>query len=260
MPEGVETAIVTDHLISRLFQNGRGLYFIAAIRYGDKFNDVDITKLIPALGQPLLDVFCKGKAYFIRFTNEISLRAHAGMEGHWSFEHEKHAHFRFDFGITPNAKQGVSIYYVNQRFGDFNIFTSEQELAQEVNRLAPGFIGRFLLTLEEWLYRVSKFTAGKMVRRALLEQDSLCSGIGNYLLAEILYYAKLHTEITFGELSQERITNLYHVCAFTVKGHYEGTLQKVIYGKQYCPNGHQIEKPRRGGRGMWHCPVEQIKI
>jgi formamidopyrimidine-DNA glycosylase len=235
------------------------LYFIAATRYGDKFNDVDITKLIPALKQPILDIFFKGKAYFIRLTKDISLHAHFMMDGVWAFEHEKHAHFRFDFGLTPDAIEGISVYYVNQRFGEFHILTSEQELANEVNKLAPGFLGRFLLSQEEWMFRISKFSGRKMLRKALMEQDSLCSGIGNYLLAEILYYAKLHPNITIGELSPEQKTDLYWICGLTIKGHYNGSLEKVIYGKRYCPHGHDIVKIKDGNRHLWYCGVEQVR-
>lgn len=56
--------------------------------------------------------------------------------------------------------------------------------------------------------------------------------VGNFLLAEILYYAKLHPDVTVGNLSNQQISELYDICLYTVKGHYENTLQKVIYGKK----------------------------
>jgi len=257
MPEGTVVAQYTDLLISKLFQNEKGLYFIAATKYGDKFDNTDINKLTPALGFRILDIFFKGKSYFIRLSNGIIIYAHMMMGGYWAFENEKHAHFRFDFGLTPDAKEGVSLYYINTRFGDFEILNSELELENKLNRLAPGFIGRFLLSLEEWQFRISRFGKTKMVRRALMEQDSLCSGIGNFLCMEILYYAKLNPNILFGELNQQQIINLYQICAFTIKGHYDGSLEKVIYGKKQCPNGHKISKIKNGNRHVWYCEIEQ---
>lgn len=257
MPETTVVAQYTDLLISKLFRERKGLYFIAAVKLSDKFEHINLNLLIPALRQPILDIFFKGKAYFIRFSRNLCIYAHHFMSGYWTFEPEKHAHFRFDFGLTPDAKEGVSLYYINTRFGDFEILNSELELENKLNRLAPGFIGRFLLSLEEWQFRISRFGKTKMVRRALMEQDSLCSGIGNFLCMEILYYAKLKPNATFGDLSLQQTVNLYNICLFTVKGHYDGTLEKVIYGKRYCPHGHEILKLKNGNRHIWYCGVEQ---
>ena len=96
------------------------------------------------------------------------------------------------------------------------------------------------------------------MREALLDQKQLCSGIGNYLRIEIFYYAKFHPDVTIGKLTEGMKLNLYHICLNVIQGHYQGTIDKVVYEKQYCPNGHLLTKEKRSGRPFYYCSVEQV--
>jgi len=260
MPEVVETVRAADKLIAALQEGGKWMYFVNAFKIGGRMN-AEPTSLIPALDQPIVDLFTKGKYYFIRLANWITIKAHCGMIGHWDFNYPPNlanTHFRLDFHTTSDYYMPCrTLYFVNGRFGSFEILTSEMQLKVALDQLADGFIGRFILDKNNWCGRITTISKTKLVRDVLLDQKMLCSGIGNYLVAEIMYYARLHPLITFGQLQTIELYQLYDVCLQVVKGHYELTLEKVIYGRSQCPCGHQIQTLESKDRKAWFCPVEQ---
>lgn len=255
MPEGPLVQQETDMLQAALFRDGKWMRFYDFIVYNTRYG-VNIDDLIPSHDQPIVDIFCKGKNFFILLANNITIRAHHMMGGMWAFEKDpKHTHFE----LTFKDEQGeVKVYYINTRFGEFEILTDATALETAVDKLASGFIGKFQLTKEQWMQKKRNFTKRKMLRTALMDQKELCSGIGNYLLAEILYEAKFHPDIKFGDISDEQFAQLYDICKEKVQGFYENRLEKVIYKRQTSPNGNPVIGGNAGTRTMWYCPAEQL--
>lgn len=264
MPEGVESLRSADRLTRSLQEGGQWMYFVNAFKIGNRF-DVDIEPLKLALDQRIVDLFTKGKYYFICLANGVTIKAHHGMEGHWDFTpppNFANTHFRLDFHTTTESYMPCrTLYFINSRFGAFEILTSHMQLEIALNQLASGFIGRFILSKNEWCSVANTLSSGrsqnKTLREVLLDQRMLCSGIGNYLVAEIMYYAKLHPSATLKQLQLAELYSLYDVCFAVVKGHYDGSLAKVIYGKSQCPCGHPISKIESKDRKAWFCAVEQ---
>jgi formamidopyrimidine-DNA glycosylase len=280
MPEGPEVARTLEFLISQL-KRGSFPYLVNVLQFGDRFPDVNIEHLRPSLNQPLLDLFCKGKEYFFVFQSvssagekgHIAVRGHHGMKGHWDFEHPskendglrklKNYHFRLDFSWDLNRFQQTQtpdayLYYYNEQFGQFEILPSLQAIQNSLLRLAGGFIGRFILTKTDWMFSWGQLGKSRQLRAVLMDQEALCSGIGNYLLAEILYAARLHPEVLVGQLTDQEVSNLYDVCAYIITGHYKKTLEKVIYKKKVSPAGYPISYLTKGGRKIWYSSQEQI--
>lgn len=242
------------------------MYFVNAFKIGNQLN-ANPEALIPALDQRIVDIFTKGKYYFICLANGISIKAHHGMHGHWDFDapaNFANTHFRLDFHTTTDSYLPCrTLYFINTRFGTLEILTSQMQLEAAVNQIAAGFIGRFILSKQSWCDKVNALHSGrsksKLVRDVLLDQKVLCSGIGNYLIAEIMYYAKLHPSVTLSQLQLAELYALYDICLWVVKGHYDHSLEKVIYGKATCPHGHPIIKIESKDRKAWFCPAEQMQ-
>lgn len=254
------------------------------VQFGNKFG-VSVEELRPALDKPLVDFFYKGKEYYFVFARDptgqeisgqgsmngnrtewIALRAHHGMEGHWTFDHPDtlaNYHYRLDFSwnLEEFAKTGIPdvyLYYQNERFGQIEILPSIQRVKESVERLANGFLGRFILSEAEWMVSYSSLGKDRYLRLVLMDQSELCSGIGMYLLVEILYAAKLHPDVLVGQLSLEEVRGLYYVCTKIINGHYTKTLEKVIYKKKISPGGHPISYMTKGNRKIHYSPNEQI--
>ncbi len=263
IPEGCVTLRSADRITQRLKPGNDWLYFVDIYKYGDSFSAVDIAQTIPALNQRLLNFFCKGKEYFFFLANHVGIRAHMKMEGHWTFEKPesmRHVHFKLDFCHQPNhlSADVISLYYINTRLGEFEIFTNHQSLIERVNRLAPGFIGQFILSREAWLAGLASLKPAAVLWDVVTDQKKLCSGIGNYLRAEIFYHSRLFYGVTIGQLSVAERDMLYNVFVNVVTGHYRKTLEKVIYMRKFSPNGNPIVcEKSKGKQTVWWCPAEQ---
>jgi len=274
MPEGVETHRSLAFLKSRLHQNGRYPYLVNFIKLSSQFPEVVVESLRPALDQPLLDLFAKGKEYFFIFKRpdstpenpeRMAVRAHHGMKGHWSFDHPSSAaniHFRLDFSWDLAAFQqsqtpDLYLYYYNERFGQFEILSSLTLIKDSLLRLAPDFLGSNPPTPEHWLFLWSQLGKTRLLRAVLMDQGELCSGIGNYLLAEILYASRLHPDVLINQLSASEVAQLYLTIQRVLHGHYQKTMEKVVYKKKVSPEGHPVEFLTRGGRKIWYVPALQ---
>lgn len=247
MPEGDTIQRQTDWLRSIIGTKS----FQEVKIHGKKTGGLDVTLFQPQQGKPLLKILCKGKRFFWRFTEDLCLSFHHMMKGHWSLEKEAHTLLEIVFG---DEEDSVHIYYNNARFGGYEVYTTSEMYQEKLDALAPGFIGEFKMDLAEFKRRMNRFSDRKNIRRALMEQDSLCSGIGNFLVAEIMYYAEIHPKATKGDLSPEEIENLYNACELVVTSFYEKTLEKVIYKHEVCPEGYKIKTCQMSGRTVWYVP------
>ena len=263
MPEGCVTLRSADEITARLKLGNDWLYFVDIYKIGNKFEEVDIAQCIPALNQRLLNFFCKGKEYFFFLANHVGIRAHMRMAGYWTFEHPdrlNHVHFRLDFCHEPNhlSPDVINMYFVNSRLGEFQILTNHQSLIERVNRIAFGFIGQFILTKEAWLSGLAALKQTSVLWDVVTDQKKLCSGIGNYLRAEIFFFGAIHPSTRINQISIEERAWLYDVFVAVFIGHYRNTLEKVIYMRKISPNGNPIVcEKSKSKQTVWHCPAEQ---
>lgn len=263
IPEGPDVQRSADLITSRLKPANEWLYFVDIYKYGNRFDEVDVSQCIPALNQRLLNFFCKGKEYFFFLSNNVAISSHHKMEGYWWFgqpEDMRHVHFRLDFCHEPNhlSPDVISLYFINTRLGEFQVFTNHQAVIEKVNRIAPGFIGQFILTKEAWLTGLASLKPTSVLWDVVTDQKKLCSGIGNYLRAEIFWHAKIHYSTTIGQISIEERLWLYDVFSFVVNGFYRKTLQMVIYQRKISPNGNPIVcEKSKGKQTIWYAPIDQ---
>lgn len=275
MPEGPEIARAAAFINNAISKIGKPLYLCNVIRFGSRFLNVDINELQDCLDYQLHNVFSKGKELFVIFNTAAGdlkgVKGHLGMGGRWfadyvpsaSSSHEmnyNNIHFRLDFTtIQASPHPEFMIYYANERFGNFEIMKSKDEIESQLSRTALSFIGHFKITIEYWKSRWSMISGGKFLREVLMDQTLLCSGIGNYLLAEILWAARLHPDVKMFQITETEASDLFHICQYVIQGHYESTLHKVIYQKKMTPTGYPIEYLERKDRKIWYSPHEQIQ-
>ena len=151
----------------------------------------------------------------------------------------------------------VTLWYSNQRFGVFDIGLGQEKLQDKLDTLADGFIGRFLLDQAGWDIAIGGFSPKKKVRDALMDQYWLCSGVGNYLCAEVMYVAKLHPDALFSKMTKKQKSDLFKICSDNVVGHYSGGRQKQIYKQKVAPCGEAIETGKFGQRTFHWVPTVQ---
>jgi len=183
MPEGPEVRITTDFL--KYFENkGFTGYSILSGRYHKK-------GVIPGsesciLPSKLIEVNCKGKFIYITFTaekNTFYLFSTLGMTGMWSAKRSKHARFVMFFD------DGSEVYYNDVRnFGTLKFVNSKADLDKKLKSLGPDIL---TTNIDQKGYE-NRFTnkPNKTIAECLMNQ-SVVSGVGNYLKAEILYCSKV---------------------------------------------------------------------
>ena len=261
MPEGPETQRQVDFLLS-LFKFGLEEYVLGDLEiFGDRF-EVDKDLLLKSIGESLKAIYCKGKTYFIELGGGLTVVAHHGMDGWWSVKKEKHSQAMFTFlrvvAGQPVEDDAVIFYYTNVRLGNFEVHEHRAAMLLR-DELASGFIGKFVLEQAEFVINFSEFSDRKRLRDTLFDQHKICSGLGNYLIAEIMYDMKLHPLATLGDLDTQTRMELYHVCKKHVQGHYDSSLKMSVYDCQQDPFGNPVKKLKVGGRVAHWVPTIQTR-
>ena len=265
MPEGPETVRAADNLKQILYDPRFGQpYLYQVFLYGTKHLNFDLQKLYSSLNSPLTRIETKGKHYFLIFASGFVIRAHHGMSGYWSFgevDNIANVHLRIDFSYPQKdgTVKYLALWWVNERFGKIEVL-NKQEYEDALIELGNGFIGDHQITPRRWHVLWKLLSSKKKLRSVLMDQHELCSGIGNYLVAEIFYEMKLHPETTVGQIPDSYILHVYQACKNVVQGFYEGNRSKVVYNKRLSPKGNPIENYKASGRTMWWCPSEQYFV
>jgi len=262
MPEGPETLKAVDFIKSQFKHDLKAYTLVEVAQLTNRFR-VDMKDFNNAIDKPIRNISCKGKFYFLELGGNVSVVCHHGMKGHWSLEEESNSHFRFVFvrmlnDIDVDEDSLVTLYFTNVRLGDFNVYTDDAKLHTVRVSLASGFIGDHVLTLEEFLVGLEKFTHRKRLRDILFDQHGACSGLGNYLIAEIMYYMKLHPMARLGDLKKPDKVKLYEVCRELTIGFYKGTSAKIIYKQETDPFGNKVEVMTVGSRSAYWVPTIQL--
>lgn len=261
MPEGPETLKQVLYLRS-LFKHDLSTYRFMLLDKLSSKSRLEVELIEAAYDHNLVNISCIGKFYFIELGQNVTIVAHHGMDGFWTEEFDKRAQYQLGFvhlkeDGSYDEDDVVNFYYVNLRLGDFQILTSSAALNEYKESLAPGFIGEKLLTLEDFLSRLRRFTPAKRLRDILFDQHEVCSGLGNYLIAEIFYVMKFHPLIKLKHLDDNLKVQLFNTCFEVVNGHL-GDRRKDVYQREEDPEGRKVERMTVGSRTAHWVPEVQI--
>lgn len=203
-----------------------------------------------------------------------------GMTGRVSQRIQSHAHV--EFKMSHSWIGFDEFYYSNvRRIGCFMEATNDPErYGHHVNDMAkPIVLGSDdmsdfrVISQEEFIDNISKCRHSYLVSK-LMDQRSICSGIGNYyLLSECLYEAEENPDVRCSDLTSSRVLNLWRTINIVITEAYsnggvsmtdyvhmdgtEGTHenQLKVYNRegQVASNGKVIEKILKGkhGRSIW---------
>ena len=181
MPEGPEVKTTVDFL--KQFENKilTNLDVLSGRYIKKAIHNLDNADWQPPL--KIEKVACKGKFIYFCLSNNVYFFNTLGMTGSWSDVPTKHTRVKFAF-------QGGEILYFNdiRNFGTLKIILDKKELDTKLKSLGPDI----LTTNIDWKEFKNQFTkkSNKTVAECLMNQ-SLLSGVGNYLKAEILYCSEI---------------------------------------------------------------------
>lgn len=219
----------------------------------------------------------KGKFIYFTFRNKynqtIYLWNTLSMTGGWTTRINKYSNLEFVFKRKKNESkpdrfgrridkdvESVSLFFNDKRhFGTFNVSYSHTELETKLNSLGPSWLSdnpdnrKINIDMEEFKKIVS---ANKDMNICVfLTDQSLTSGIGNYLLSEIIYKSKLNP---YMKMMDVNVLSLYNaICVIIMDAYYldgasisdykglDGEIGEYqnslsVYGKQMTAKGEII--------------------
>jgi formamidopyrimidine-DNA glycosylase len=266
MPEGPEVKITTDFLsnfIGKTFSN----ILILSGRYLKK-DIVGLDKVF--LPAKIKEVNCKGKFIYFTLTSKVNdtcekyfyLFSTLGMTGMWSKKETKHSRFSICFD------DDTKLFYNDIRnFGTLKFVHSKKELDKKLKSLGPdilkeeidctGFKNRFLKK------------PNKTIAECLMNQ-SVISGVGNYLKAEILYASKVSPNRLVKDVTNDEWHDLYfntHVQAArsyklggaTIATYRQPNGDKGLYNRRFAvyneksdPLGNEVIKETTADKRTTH--------
>jgi len=251
MPEGPEVKTTVDFL--KKYQNKSLTHFqVVSGRYTKKpIHNINN----PGWNTPLNleSVDCKGKFIYFSFKGGVHFFSTLGMTGEWSNRITKHTRLKFEF---DNDSQ--PLYFNDVRnFGTFKIILTERDLNKKLKSLGPDILNSHV---DAGLFkaRLNK-KPNWTIARALMDQ-SVVSGVGNYLKAEILYAAKISPHRLCKDLAVKEIeliaqesfdiTRLsYDSGGATIKNYRKPNGKKGLYSQRFAvynqktsPCGNEVIK------------------
>ncbi len=152
-------------------------------------------------------VHCKGKLMWWELTgsaHRLWLFNTLGMTGGWSRDLSPHS--RVELRLSDASGEARALYFNDMRnFGTLATLL-EEEVGARLDKLGPSWLQPGGLDLQTWLPIVEKQCKNKRSRsvpvaRFLMDQ-SKTSGIGNYLLSEVLHLARIWPWATCGDLDE----------------------------------------------------------
>ena len=255
MPEGPEVRSLTDRMRYR-YGGGRWEIHAADLisgRYKEGKPPDNWQHLQDALPAKLSDVRCKGKfIYFLLDGDQpLSCWSTLGMTGGWTLRPHRHA--RFSLTLVPTAESPASgdvheaetLYYYDMRnFGTFKVCVDPLLLEAKLESLGHAWLPMLpvpdsnnddaasftetsfseVFLNEDVFVALGTAAAKRSPSRALavfLMDQSQTSGIGNYILSEVLFETRTWPWVTLEAVDEARWRALFRSVARVITQSYE---------------------------------------
>lgn len=210
----------------------------------------------------VLDVSCKGKLCYLQFDNDQAMTISFGMTGSLAFnDYSEHKHNC----LQLECSDGTLVTYRSQRhFGRICHLTTS-ELNRRLRDLGPSILDSSCLAHEDIVQRFQRFKR-RNICVALMDQ-TLFSGIGNYIKSETLYLSKVNPNARVSELTEEQLYWLYCNARLTAQTAMSAAFDYQnksnflnVYGRTYDKEGRLVEKIGKtpDGRATFWVPELQI--
>lgn len=181
------------------------------------------------------DIDSKGKFMWFTFVdvrnnNHIYMMCTFGLTGMWSFN--KHNNFRLQMDFIDSNNDVVSIYFIDPlNFGNIKFTNKYRDLRDKLKSLAPDFL-KTKFDTNTFMSQIKRYKFKNMKIVSLLMEQSnkkgVGSGIGNYLVAEILYDARISPHRTISSLNDTEICDIAQSIKKIIKSCYVNYTNKYI--------------------------------
>lgn len=212
MPEGPEVLVTSQYLFSKL--KNRIIYGFKTLN----FRKITGLNLIENNELQIKNIFSKGKILFFELVEmktdkKIYMISQFALQGFWTFHKEKTARVEIKIKNHKNDKKYKLYYCDGMNLGSIFITDDKKIFQNKIDGLAPDLLKTEYNfdNFKTWVKQL-KNKSHKMIVKILMEQnvgEGIVSGIGNYLVAEILYDSGISPYRTFNSLNEQELFKLY---------------------------------------------------
>lgn len=266
MPEGPEVAFIANQLNKELKGKSITSFDILGGRYSRHAEPDGLKDFRKNLPMNINEVEFKGKLIIFHFEDEEGNKwwmfNTLGMSGGWSVNQTKHSHLRLGYREEDldEDEKDERIYFTDQRcFGTVKFINDEKEYNKKMKSIPGGFLGKYLITFDEFKKNVEK-KKDKNIAKCLMDQKSICSGVGNYLLSEICFSAAVNPWKDFDSLDDDDVKFLYDIIKEIIEYSYKAGGASIknysdlndndgefvydfqVYMQEEDPNGYPVIK------------------
>lgn len=244
MPEGPEVRKTTDFLTNYKNKVLTGFVSLSGryVKKGEIPGEDSLT--LPTV---VKSVDCKGK--FIYFTlnddnKECYLFSTLGMSGMWTNIKSKHSRFMMFFDDDS------VLYYNDMRnFGTLKFVNDKKVLDKKLKSLGPDILVNEVC-LRDFVGRFNS-KPNKTIAECLMNQ-SVISGVGNYLKAEILYCSKISPHRLIKDISElewdalhfsarDQITRSYKLGGATIATYRQPNGSEGLYNRRFAVYNQEVD-------------------
>jgi len=215
------------------------------------------------------NIDCNGKLLWIELDNETYIHIHLGLTG---IIHNKvcDEDIKYVKNILSFGKK--NIYLIDKlKLSKINIYDSHDHTIR-VNKLGVYIYSNVFRI--EVLKDICKKYKNKSICSVLMDQ-SILSGIGNYIKNEVLYLSKINVFVKCGTITDQQINDLYYNIVFVgysllcthlnngkimdkykgcmdILDHIESPYIDRIYGKNKLDDGTIVYNKKINGRKTYY--------
>ena len=260
MPEGPECRRMAHQLAERVSNRTIKSIEIVSGRYTKKPIE-NIEKFEDDLPIKIQGAGVHGKFIFFLLNSQWSIWNTLGMTGSWSSDLKKHSRVKFCLD------EGERYYNDQRNFGTLKFVQGKQPLVKKLSSLGPDLLAEECSN-RDFAERLAK-KHNKTIAEAIMDQ-SVLSGVGNYVKAEALYLAKISPNRIVSDLTSDEIVllnkttrsvlvNSFESGGATIKSYADfygdtgnATDRFLVYGKKFDPNGNPVVKEKTADKRTTH--------
>ena len=264
MPEIVEVRIFSDFINKHVGKNKLINIDILNGRYKTHGPFDNYNKFVNKLPLKLLDVKTKGKFMYMCYENDLYIGITLGLSGGYFYKKKNsdkyiHGYDNQIVGSTvennyvKNAldhlnvefqfENGSIFFYDQLSFGTIKIFENKKELEDKLKTIGIDIMDP-QTTLQLFTDKINKKTNHNKEIGAILLNQKLISGVGNYLRADTLWLSKISPFRLIKNLSTndfEIIFNNIRLLTWSTYDYDEGVKLKIIDKKTKLPINYKNE-------------------
>ena len=240
--------------------------------FHDSFRDLsDIGYVVSEC--KVTDISVRGKFMYWTFSNGWYMFSTFGMSGQWSPQIGKHMCLE----VQLLEDKGLSSIHFNdpRHFGTVKFINDAKGLADKLDELGWDPLSMDMAKNLKWVTQQCSKTS-KSIAEVLMDQ-TVFSGVGNYIRAEALYLSKLSPWRQANKLTPSEIETLCKSIVSVMESSYQhqgATIQTYktaygeegrystlfqVYGKKQDPMGRKIVKQQTPDKRSIHwCPEVQV--